>query len=180
MPRTCTICSRGDRATIEHAMVSGQSLRSIANRYGTSAPTLLRHKPHMVKLIDAAVAKRSAADAARAEDQVEFLYNLRMHAMTLLKKVESTGDFRAAIAAVREIVHCMETSGKFLQMERFESAGSAIIDPSALTDEQLTRIIMSDPSAREILAQPAPGAAPPLARVVPVADDDGDGDADAV
>jgi hypothetical protein len=43
MPRTCTICNRPDRDAIEHAVVTGGSMRDIAGRYGVSKSSLYRH-----------------------------------------------------------------------------------------------------------------------------------------
>ncbi len=44
MARTCTICTHRDRATIDEALLAGTSFRNIAERFGTSATALYRHK----------------------------------------------------------------------------------------------------------------------------------------
>ena len=44
MPRTCTVCTHADRPEIDQALLTGQPLRDIAGRVGTSRSALLRHK----------------------------------------------------------------------------------------------------------------------------------------
>ncbi len=44
MPRACTICTHPDRLAVEQALVANESYRNIAERFGTSATALTRHK----------------------------------------------------------------------------------------------------------------------------------------
>lgn len=44
MPRACTICTHPDRAAIDAALRAGKNYRLLADRYGTSATTLFRHR----------------------------------------------------------------------------------------------------------------------------------------
>ncbi len=53
MPPKCSICYHPDRQTIDQALVSGETLRDIAQRFAVSRDALYRHKAH----IPTAVAK---------------------------------------------------------------------------------------------------------------------------
>lgn len=47
MMRTCSICTHEERDAIEKALLAGDSLRRIAERFGTSSTALHRHKQHI-------------------------------------------------------------------------------------------------------------------------------------
>ena len=82
MPMTCRVCGHRKRGEIERALLAGTSLRNIAQRYGTSATALHRHKAehlarHLVKAHEAREVARAdslLADVRNAEDRVERLY----------------------------------------------------------------------------------------------------------
>jgi Family of unknown function (DUF5681) len=46
MPRACSICNHEQREEIEKAIVAGMSYRNVAERFGTSATAVFRHKSH--------------------------------------------------------------------------------------------------------------------------------------
>lgn len=99
MPPRCTLCTSPHRDEIDAALVEGRlPLRNIAERFGTSAPTLLRHKEHVPGRL--ALAKR-AEEEGKAEDLLEKLRRLEADLRRLLAKAEKDGDYRAAIAAIR-------------------------------------------------------------------------------
>ena len=107
MPRVCTICIHPDRPTIDAALVAGEALRNIAQRTGTSATALFRHKADH---LPAAVATAQAAEqVAAADDLLAQLQALRNKAMALLLKAEAAGDYRTALAGIREARACIET-----------------------------------------------------------------------
>jgi transposase-like protein len=64
MPRTCTICSHPDRDAVEHAIVSGGSIRRIAAQFGLTPTSVRRHMAN--HLPAAAVAEAQDADRDRA------------------------------------------------------------------------------------------------------------------
>jgi hypothetical protein len=79
---TCRVCGHKKRGEIERALLAGTSLRNLAQRYGTSATALHRHKAdhltrHLVKAHEAREVARAdslLADVRNAEDRVERLY----------------------------------------------------------------------------------------------------------
>jgi DNA-binding transcriptional ArsR family regulator len=107
MPRVCTICAHPNRAEIDRALVAGEAFRNIAERFGTSATALTRHKKDHVP---GHVAKaQAAAQVADADDLLVQLKALRNRAISILQKAEKSGDYRTALAGIREARGCIET-----------------------------------------------------------------------
>jgi hypothetical protein len=46
MPRPCSICRHGEREPIERSLLAGEALRTIAERFATTAAALYRHRAH--------------------------------------------------------------------------------------------------------------------------------------
>jgi transposase len=44
MPRRCTVCDHPEIHSIDQALVSGESYRSVAKRFGLSESAVYRHK----------------------------------------------------------------------------------------------------------------------------------------
>jgi hypothetical protein len=107
MPRTCSICIHPQRPAIDRALIAGEAFRNIAERFGTSATALTRHKKDHVP---ARVAKaQEAKQVANADDLLTQLKALRNKAISLLNQAEAAGDFRTALAGIREARGCIET-----------------------------------------------------------------------
>jgi len=110
MPRTCSICRHPDRAAIDRALVAGDAYRTIAQRTGTSATALHRHRADHIPV------KLARADAATqtadASDLLTEVRALRRKAYSLLLKAEAAGDIRTALAGVREARACLELLGE--------------------------------------------------------------------
>lgn len=47
MPRPCSVCIHKDAEAINKALVAGETLQAIADRYGVSKAALSRHRRHM-------------------------------------------------------------------------------------------------------------------------------------
>ena len=84
MPRVCTICTSPSVEAINSALVSGEPFRNIAERTGTSATALFRHKAdHLpVTLVKA----REATQVAHADDLLSQLQHLQETALGILKR----------------------------------------------------------------------------------------------
>ena len=112
MPRSCTVCTHEARAEIERALVAGEAFRNIAERFGTSAAALHRHKAdHLpVKLVKA----REAEEVAQADDLLEQVRGLQGRALAILDKAEEAGELRTALSAIREARGNLELLAKLL------------------------------------------------------------------
>ncbi len=107
MPRVCSVCTHPQRPEIDRALVDGATFRNIAERFGTSPTALTRHKKEHVP---GHVAKaREAKQVADADDLLQQLKALRTKAISILQKAEGAGDYRTALAGIREARGCIET-----------------------------------------------------------------------
>jgi superfamily I DNA/RNA helicase len=107
--KTCTICRRTpeEREAIEKALLSGEPLRTLGTRYGTSATSLWRHKMYH---LPASLAKaHEAGEAARADSLMEHVRNLDaraeqlyQHALAILEEARASQDPTTAVKAIRE------------------------------------------------------------------------------
>lgn len=162
MGRKCTICSRKDLADINQAMVAGEPLRQIAERCGTSAQTLIRHRGHIPEHLAKAQEAAEVADAdslltqvTRQRDRAERLAGA---AETILTQAVDAKEaktaleaIRTACAAVKEVRGCLELLGKVTQelVERSEVTIESLPDLSAVPDELLQIIATGSKAAVE-------------------------------
>jgi hypothetical protein len=110
MPRTCTICKHAQRDELDAALVAGESFRSIAERYGTSATALHRHKARDIPRALARVMETENLDSnANLLGQVRDLIS---SAHGILSEAEGRGDHRTALMAIREARGTLELLGK--------------------------------------------------------------------
>ncbi len=130
MPPRCSLCASPRRDEIDAALVEGRdSFRNIAERFGTSPQTLIRHRAHVPERL--ALARRDA-EVRSAETLAEKLRRLEEDLRRLLGKAEGDGDFRAAIAAVKTALDLTELAHKVSE----EREGSVLESPEwdALAD----------------------------------------------
>ncbi len=126
MTRTCTICGHERRFDIEAGLLEGVPLRHIASRYGTSTGALQRHKAEHLpaRLLEA----RGAEELASADGLLARLQELTGEARRIGGKAEAEGDFRAALAAVRELVRIVELQAKLNEQLGPETVVNVAID----------------------------------------------------
>ena len=110
MPRSCTVCTHPERPAIDGELVSGTSLRNIAEQFRLTVTSLHRHKHGHVS---AALAKaRDAQTVADAEGLLGQIQKLTAEAHRLKSKAEDKGDLRTALSAIRELVRMVELLAK--------------------------------------------------------------------
>jgi exopolyphosphatase/pppGpp-phosphohydrolase len=109
MPRKCSICVHEKRGGIEQSLVSGDSYRDVALRFKVSRDAVARHRKHLVSI----VAKSSdSGQITQSENLLAQLEGLKNEAQRLKQKAERAGDYRAALAAVRELCRIVELVAK--------------------------------------------------------------------
>ena len=112
MARTCTVCAHADRATIDRALVQGTALRDIAERSGTSATALHRHKAeHLPVLLTKAQDAEEIADADRLLAE---LRALQTRTLAILGKAERSDRLGVALMAIGEARRNLELLAKLL------------------------------------------------------------------
>ena len=110
MSKTCSICSHSEREAIDQQLVGGMSLRKLAEQTGTSSTALHRHKTD--HLPAALVKGKDAEEVAHGDSLLDQLQSLQSKALGILTKAESTGDFRSALGAIREVRSTLELIAK--------------------------------------------------------------------
>jgi transposase len=66
MPRRCTVCDHPESHSIDEALVSGESYRSVAKRFGLSESAVYRHKSeHLPAHL---LGAKEVGEVARADD----------------------------------------------------------------------------------------------------------------
>ncbi len=109
--RSCKVCLHPERDAIDRKLVMGASIRSVAADHGLSHATMWRHnKAHLpTSSVTSAV---QAAEDGRAGDLLAEVEAIAVQQQRLLDKAEANQDFRAAIAAGRELARCVELQAK--------------------------------------------------------------------
>ena len=100
MPRSCTVCEHPERVDIDRALAGDAANRSVASFYDVSEAAARRHKSNHLpaKLILA----QAAVAVAQADDLLSRVRDLQRRALGILDKAEAAGEFRTALAAMRE------------------------------------------------------------------------------
>ena len=119
MARTCTVCTHAEREAIDRALVAdGSALRDIAGQHGLSKSAVERHKAEHIP--EQLVAAQRAEDAEAADDLLAQVRELQGHARTILSTSMGSGDFRMALAAIREVRGGIELFAKVREAEQLE------------------------------------------------------------
>ncbi|MEI8145128.1 MAG: hypothetical protein WCH83_06675 [Alphaproteobacteria bacterium] len=107
MPRRCTVCADPRRAEVDRLIAAGTApLRRIATDHGFSESAVRRHaEDHVPAAMAEAAEAELVAHGASLLDQVTSLHR---RALGLLQRAEVAGDFRAAMAGIREARGCIE------------------------------------------------------------------------
>jgi len=96
----CSICVHPEREAIDHAIVSGLSVRGIACQWHVGRESVRRHGiNHISPALAAMQAQREEQGAATLLDRVE---SLILRTERLLSTAEQSGAVTTALAAVRE------------------------------------------------------------------------------
>jgi hypothetical protein len=109
MPRKCSICVHNQRPAIEGSVLAGDSYRTVAQQFSVSRDAVVRHRRHMLL---AAPNSFQTEHIFESGTLVEQLRSLTVEAQRLKEKAETAGDFRTALAAVRELCRIVELVAK--------------------------------------------------------------------
>ena len=123
---SCAVCRSKHRKAIERAIIGGQRLRIISQKYGPSASVICRHKPHMGRAIELAAEHRGVV---MGESVLGKLDRMELTFVRLSQKAEMLGEFPAAIVAMKEVRETL----KFIQETQ-----SAMHTSDAKTENQST------------------------------------------
>jgi hypothetical protein len=137
--KSCTICSHTNQAEIDQSLVAGTSLRNIAERYGTSATALHRHKSHLSKHLAKAHEAAQVADASTLLDQVR---TLLLRAQRLTEQAERAKKLDVSLRGVREIRGVLELLGELSgELQRGTRIGIGINGRPGEAEQRLVDIL---------------------------------------
>jgi hypothetical protein len=150
MPRTCRCCTSSQRAEIDRAIVSGQPLRNIAKHVSISVTAIHRHKEH----VGVAIVKAQERRGERHEDNLHTqIGRVQAKLWTVLGKMESEGDHRGAVVALREIRESLEAIDRIVTRAQGNPGERAI--------SQLIREGIAEGRQRALAAECQPVSLPP-------------------
>lgn len=152
MTRTCTICRHPNRRSIEKALLSGASLRSIAGQFRTTKTSFLRHKlKHLPRSL---LRAREAREAVQADNLLANVCTLHRRAETILDRAEEAEDHRTALSAIREIRGIVELLARMAGELRDGTKVSFIVSPDyQRLREAITTALAPFPEARLAVAE---------------------------
>jgi hypothetical protein len=156
MPRTCLACSSPERESIDRALIAGEPFRNISKRVSISSAGLFRHKNHVANAIGKAQAQH---EERLGETLLDEMRRVQRKAWELLARMESEGDHRGSIVALREVRECLESLGEMLAKADTASGGltqTEHFDYSVLSDEELDTV---DAIFAKVAGRSAPKAA---------------------
>jgi hypothetical protein len=108
--KTCGICAHPNRAAIDAALVSGESLRDIVSGHnGTTRSALDRHRKHIAPALTQA---KQAVEVAEATTLLSRIERLMSRCETLFEGAAAERKWAGAAAAARELRGCLELIGK--------------------------------------------------------------------
>jgi hypothetical protein len=142
MPRVCTVCSHPQRREIDECLVSGQSNRGIAKRFGLDDAAVFRHRnAHLPAALTRAA---EAETVARADDLLAQVRDLQQRALAILEQAESDGDARTALLAVREARGNLELLASLLG----ELSRNARVSVGVMVGQPLSEAVYRERSRR--------------------------------
>ena len=109
MSRKCCICNHDRRQEIEHTLLRGESHRAVAQQFTVSRGAVARHLKHVSTALTEARKLREVEDGKSVWIQVR---ELNIQAEQLRAKADRAGDYRAALAALREKTRIVELEAR--------------------------------------------------------------------
>ena len=151
MPRKCSVCLSRNVIEINTALVSSVSFREISRRFGVDKSALSRHKQnHLPALLDKA---ENAGEVMRANNLIKEIERLRFKAERIAKKAEEKGDYRTALAGIRELTRIVELLAK-MQGELTDQSVNIVLHPQWIELRTTILSVMKDfPEAKMKLVE---------------------------
>ena len=122
----CTVCRRNDVAKINKALISGDSLSTIAGTYGVTKASIHRHSKHIPAKLTKA---REAKETASADNLMARVASLNTKAHDVYEKAMTAKNLTAAIAAVRELRGITELYAKITGELQSQTVTNIIVSP---------------------------------------------------
>ena len=151
MPRKCSVCTHAHKDEIDEALIAGEPIRDIGRQFGVDKSSISRHKQK--HLPSALIKAKKTEEISRADNLVGEIERLKIQANRIAKKAEQKGDYRTALAGVRELTRIVELLGK-LQGEIKDQTVNIVFNAEWI---ELRAVILSAlddyPDAKQKLAE---------------------------
>jgi hypothetical protein len=109
MYRKCSICNHDRRQEIERALLHGESNRAVAQRFTVARSAVASHLKHVSTALTQARKLREIEDGKSILIQ---LRELNLEAEQLKARADRAGDYRTALAALREKTRIVELEAR--------------------------------------------------------------------
>jgi hypothetical protein len=106
MANICTVCAHKSRNKINEALISGQSIRSVAAQYNLAVTSVRRHKTNHIS--QNLVKAKEAQVAAQADDLLGQVKNLLQEAKDITTDAKTLGDLKTALMGIGRIKDLLE------------------------------------------------------------------------
>ena len=152
MPMTCTVCRHHDLEKINKALIAGDSIRDIARQFGINSSSADRHKKsHLPTLL---VKAEEARRETCAEDLFTEIRRLQSKAEFIASRAEQEGDYRTALAGIRELVRIVELMAKLRGELQEQASINIVLNPQWINIRtNILRSLEPYPEARIKLAE---------------------------
>lgn len=152
LPLRCHVC----RGPLEHevnlALLSGEPVRSIAERFGYSKSSLLRHFHKCIP--QSLVMARQSKKIGEAEFVAAELCKMVRDAKRILAMAEKAGDMRTALMAIRELRGLYEVLSRPAPQSNPAADVNILVAPGLLAlREEILKAIEPFPEARTAVSQ---------------------------
>jgi len=126
MARKCSVCISQDLNEINKALVASVSFREISRQFGIDKSALSRHKKsHIPATLSKA---EEAKELTRANNLIDEIERLRIKAERIGIKAEEKGDYRTALAGIRELTRIVEILAK-MRGELQDQSVNIVLNP---------------------------------------------------
>ena len=155
MPRTCTVCTHAKRSQVEQALVSGESYRDIARRFGVSKDALARHRSeHLPRELAKAT---EAAEIARADTLLERLLSLNCETLLILAEARKGKDNYLALQAIARAEKQLELQAKLIgELDEGQSVSVVLTPEWAHLRTVIVQALRPYPEAQAVLLKALP------------------------
>jgi hypothetical protein len=110
MARKCSVCMSQDVNEINSALVGSVSFREISRQFGINKSALSRHKKSHIPVT--LCKAEEAKELTKANNLIDEIERLRIKAERIGRKAEEKGDYRTALAGIRELTRIVELLAK--------------------------------------------------------------------
>jgi hypothetical protein len=109
MSRKCSICNHDRRQEIEHALLRGESNRAVAQRFTVASGAVASHLTHVSAALTQA---RKLKELEDGRSIFLKLQELNLQAEQLKARADRAGDYRTALAALKEKARLVELEAR--------------------------------------------------------------------